>query len=145
MQHKNHRYGNTSYSPGNAFTWDDHSPPLLFQWCTTHIDMVISNLSTYTEDANAHIRFIPDIWIRCETNLRISELMFFYLIHVYGSFQTVPHETCHIKMGIGSLEPCNVSAAYYIPVSRYGMDELMHKTIILQVRVLFKSLTLSYW
>lgn len=86
VQHENHRRGNTSYCPGNAFTWDDNSPPLLFQWCTNHIDMGISNLSTYMEDANAHVRFIPDIWMRCETDLRILESICFYLIHVYGSF-----------------------------------------------------------
>ncbi len=52
-----------------------------------------------------------------------------------GLFQTVPHETCHIKMGIGSLEPCNVNAAYDIPVPRYGMDELCTKILYFGLEV----------
>lgn len=52
--------------------------------------------------------------MRPETDLRRSESICFFPVYTFvGYIASVPEKIIIIKIGIGSLEPCNVNEAIY--------------------------------
>ncbi len=86
----------------------------IFQWRRSPFYRERYDLTAYTADANARIRFISDLfphmnetWNRSE-NIGIRAI-FFPAYTVVGHVRSVPHGRKNI--GIWSLEPCSVNAA----------------------------------
>ncbi len=86
---ENHRLGNPAQK--SVHLSQHQSSLLFFSGCMAHIHWEISNESAYMADANAHIRFISDLFPHMNEAWNQSENLgihvFFSCLHVHGSYQ----------------------------------------------------------